>query len=264
MTKLFNRQLEIVLRNNTERVIYKNPLRINVSGEVSINNEKNSLTVLVYNTKFNRVYKELRVSAGYINSQLSTILIGDISKASSNVETVDTINMYEVITGKLQLQNYHLTKYNATRIEVLRDFSSRLGLPLNTNDVAHSFLNKTVKLGYNGTTEQVLNALLDNTGYLWTIDTELKIIKDDVLISTNGNIPFINSTSGLIKTIEVDDSIAKFTTLFNYGIKLGEYVKIQDKYNKLTGKVIAITYDLDNYEGNFTQTVKIGVNSNGV
>jgi hypothetical protein len=233
--------------SGTEEIVITNPLTIKFDVNRTISNNLNKINLQIYNlsqTNRDRIfqdrfrlndfgsgleYKRMVLQAGY--GDLATIFAGNILEAYSYREGPDIITVISGMDGLYGINNSFSNRTFAQNFPV-KDFVSSLLQDMKNvvvgtlGDVEGDFPRGVVA---NGNTWQLLKRYQGDNIF---IDQErVNLLKEDEVIE--GQIPVINSDTGLLSTPQRQNTWLVAQVLFEPRLTVGQSLQIESQVNTI-------------------------------
>lgn len=246
-------RLTIHMTDDPEIIIIEPPFTIQFNIERGISSSQNTMLLEIYNlgeVLRNRIYQDpwtkftnnvVILEAGYNN--LSVIFTGYIQQASSVRQGSDIVTTISAFDGFLDLVNTQSSKtmaagaLNKDVIQTLIGDFKNLNLGA-IGDFAGEFKRPVV---LNGNTYVILKQYTNNACY---VDLgKVYALQDNEVIG--GDIPVIDSSTGLLQTPQRSDAYLNILTIFEPEISLSQVIQLSSEVLPLYDgqyKVIGITH----------------------
>lgn len=257
----FNRQFELMIEADGERVTVGSPFRISFDATKSLSGGLNKMTIQVFNMAERRrlaVVKDpeqrkrlpLSLKVGY-NGTLDLIFRGTVHRGLNRREGPDIITELDCLDGGFDFFNSFTSQtVRGDRLgAILRDLS-------NTRRGKIGEIQKLVRPKVLvGNTVKLIDQIIDEDQSWYIDDEQLNILRDNEVISSF--IPLVSAATGLIDTPEREQSKLTFSTLMNPTLKIGGLARLKSTTAPhMNGiyRLETIGYTGDNYGEAWQQT----------
>lgn len=259
---LFKRDVQTVVtpRLGGDSVRFK--LRTHFVVEKSEDSAANKATISIFNlsdksAKFvGQKERVMRLEAGYDGTR-EILFNGDVSKSYLEKKGGDTITTMEAADGGFAISTTRVELSlgpGATNRQVFSKVSSALNIAIGS--VYELPIRQYLKgFAYSGSAKELLDRLVKNTGYLWSIQNcELQVTPEKT--GTSEVAAYLSNETGLIGVPTMADKGGgiKFESLLNPKVSPGRWVKIKSKIAKIDGffKVQRVVHEGDSEEGTYS------------
>ena len=195
----------------------------------------------IFQDRFNpRVYKRIILQAGY--ESLSTVFIGNIFQASSARNGSNIITSIDARDGGFDTTGTltNVTLDGGSLKDVIRALASDFE-HVSVGEIGGEEKQFLRPLVLSGNTYSIINKYTNKSAY---IDLEeLKVLDDNQVIV--GEVPLINSETGLLETPKREDAFLTIKTIFEPRIIMGQVIEIESSVNNAFDgqyKVIGVTH----------------------
>lgn len=227
-------RLTIQSNEDNEAIVIENPITIQFNINRSTMASLNSMRLQIYNLsektrkqifqdRFNpKVYKKIILQAGY--NQLSTIFSGNIFQANSSRNGVNIITYIDARDGGFDTVSTISNKTLSGDLSYRDVIKNLIGDFSNIKEGNLSEIEGTARrpVVLDGNTFQLIKKYSDDKAF---IDLEkISILNDNDTIT--GELPLINSDSGLLGTPKRDDSYLTIDTIFEPRIIMGQLLEV--------------------------------------